>query len=343
MENVTLVGIDLAKSVFEICGVNHQGKVVVRKKLRREQLLGFVGSLPKGCEVVMEACGSSGFWGRMFQRLDYRVKLVAPQHVKPFRKSQKNDRNDAEAIAESAQRPTMRFVAVKQQEQIEFQTLVGVREQCVRERTSLVNQIHGILSEQGFAAPRGMTRLVAFVENLLSEPQTFSELLGELLRERLSMLRHLSRTLEGYTTKVRQIAKAHPLCRLAMSVPGVGIIGAVAFVARTPQAGEFRNGRNFAAWLGIVPQQYSSGGKTTLGKITKRGDCLLRKTLIHGARSVLHHAARRNDSLSLWAKALQARKGTNLASVALANKLARVLYCVLAQQKPYLPPMPKIA
>lgn len=338
MENVSVIGIDLAKRVFELCGVNHTGRVVLRKSVKRDRLLESVTSLlVRGGTVAMEACGSSNYWGRVFEAQGYRVKLIAPQHVAPFRKSQKNDCNDAEAIVEAAQRPTMRFVELKSQRQLELQSLVRIREQIVGDRTALVNELHGILQEHGIESPRGVGKLKSFCETLLFESQELSGVLRSILGERLAALKALSDQLAFYTKQIKTIAQEHPLCRLAMTVPGVGPIGAVAFIAAISRPNSFPNGRNFAAWLGLVPRQFSSGGKTSLGRITKRGDCFLRKTLVHGARAVLFHASRKTDSLSLWVVKLKERKGMNLATVALANKLARILCSVLKTQTPYQP------
>jgi transposase len=245
MKEITLLAVDLAKSVFELCGVNHRGRVVYRKQVKREHLIERVLGLRAGATVAMEACGSSNHWARQFEALGYKVKLIAPQHVRAFRKSQKNDQNDAEAIAEAAQRPTMRFVAVKSQEQQVLQTAIRIREQVLRERTGVVNQLHGMLQEHGVVAPCGVEKMRSFGKRLLSERKLeLPELFWSLLEERFRALEQLSHTLEEYTKLIRDFSKKNVLARRLQTLPGVGPIAAAAFVSSVSCPQSFRNGRS---------------------------------------------------------------------------------------------------
>jgi len=332
MENVTRIGIDLAKRVFHVTAVDGHGAVVERKRLRRAGLESYLARLPRGCMIAMEACGSAHHWGRLAQRLGHRPLLMSPQFVAPYVKSNKNDVQDADAIAEASSRPTMRFVGVKSVAQQHLQQMHRVRQMAVRNRTAQCNQVHGLLLEYGIDAPRGVGRLRRRLPEILEDAANglpvaaralFAELGAELgkLDERVAVL----------DAQLAAMAGQLPSCQRLLTIPGVGVLTATALVAAVGDATAFRNGRELAAWLGLVPRQHSTGGRPTLLGISKRGDRYLRTLLIHGARAALRGARRRSDRRSRWALATAARRGTNVAAVALANKNARTAWAVLAR------------
>ncbi|TCK37107.1 transposase [Paraburkholderia sp. BL8N3] len=326
---ITTVGIDLAKNIFAVHGVNEHGRTVLKKILKRDQVAAFFANLP-ACVIGMEACASAHHWARKLQGMGHTVRLIAPQFVKPYVKTNKNDAADAEAICEAVARPNMRFVPVKNIEQQSVLSLHRVRQGFVRARTAQANQIRGLLSEFGIVVPQGIAHLVRRVPELIEDAT--NELTGSfrLLIERL--MDHL----KGINRQVReleaQIQAWHrrdgASCKLA-SVPGIGPLTASALVASIGDATSFKNGRQLAAWLGLVPRQNSSGGKNVLLGISKRGDTYLRTLLIHGARSVMQ-AARRKECKSGWLHDLLQRRNANVAAVALANKNARVVWALLA-------------
>jgi transposase len=339
---VTLVGIDLAKNSFHVHGVDAQGKAVFSKKLSRGKLGAFVAKLP-ACTVAMEACGSAHHWARLFRTFGHAVRLIAPQFVKPFVKTNKNDARDAEAIAEAAQRPGMRFVAVKTVEQQDVLAIHRMRSLTVERRTAQINQIRGLLLEYGLAIPQGraagarrLPEILEDAENGLSE--RFRAELNALAEE----LRHLDERVAHDDLQIHEIARNDAQAQRLMTIPGIGAIGATALSAA---AGEdptlFGNGRALAAWIGLVPRQNSTGGRERLLGISKRGDVYLRQLLIHGARAVLRWVERKEDPMSRWATALKSRRHTNVAVVALANKIARVAYAVMTSGKPYDPAVGK--
>jgi transposase len=300
------IGVDLAKNVFEVHGVDAQERVVVCKTLRRSQVKAFFAQLPP-CQVGMESCGGAHYWGREFTRLGHEVRLMAPQFVKPYRKSDKNDRNDAQAICEAVGRPTMRFVALKSEEQQAVLTLHRARELVVRERTALLED-----------AENGLPDLAR---------EVFAGLYDRLV--------DLDAQVAWYDRRVQALARTHEAARRLMELDGVGPLTATALVASVGDARLFHNGRQLAAWLGLVPRQRSSGGKSRHGRITKRGDAYLRTLLIHGARARLRHVLNRDDPTSRWAQALKERQGRNKAAVALAAKTARVAWALLARDEHY--------
>ncbi len=326
MKDITVVGIDIAKNVFHVCEMNRGGKVHIRKRLSRSQVLDYVSRLPK-CLVAMESCGGSSFWAREIEKLGFSVRLIPAQFVKPFVKSQKNDSIDAEAIAEAALRPTMRFVSPNTEEQQDIQNIHRVRDLAVKHRTALSNQIRGLLLEYGVAIPQGVNKLLETLSSLVDDSphserhiwkRTFSELQEEL--------RKLSERIKEYDRQLQLIARSNPVCQNLQKIHGVGPLTATAIVAAVRSPNDFKNGRQFAAWLGLVPRQNSTGGKQKLLGITKTGDKYIRKLLVHGARNELQFAARREH---LWLIKLAQRRGRARAAVALANKNARRIWAAL--------------
>jgi len=329
MEQITTVGIDLAKSVFSLHGVDGAGRVALRRTVRRDQLLEVVAGLPP-CLVGMEACSGAHEWGRRFQEHGHRVRLMAPKFVAPYRKGGKNDGNDAEAICEAVTRPSMRFVPVKSAEQQALLTLHRVRQGFVVERTATINRLRGLLSEFGVVLPlRSITvrrQAAAAAEGL---PELAHRAIGDLLEQ----LRVLDERIGGYDREIEAQARLSEPAQRLMKIRGIGATTALAIVATVGNAREFKNGRQFAAWIGLVPGQYSTGGKTRLGHISKRGDAYLRNLLVQGARSVLNSAGMHQDRMSRWILELQPRRGYYRTLVAIANKNARIAWALLARNE----------
>ena len=336
MEEITTIGLDLAKNVFQIHAVGAAGQVLARRQLRRAELLKFFGKLP-ACLVGMEACGTSHYWAREIAALGHTVKMMPPAYVKPYVKRGKTDSADAEAICEAVGRPTMRFVPVKDVEQQALLALHRARQGFVKARTAQANQIRGMLAEFGLVLPQGMAHLLRCVPELLEDAA--NELPGafRLLVQRLmDHLKELERQATELEAQILAWHRSSELSRKLEAVPGIGPITASALVATIGDAKNFANGRQLAAWLGLVPKQHSSGGKNVLLGISKRGDTYLRTLLIHGARSVIYHAQRRLDEASWLPKLLQ-RRNANVAAVALANKNARIVWALLAHERDYQP------
>ena len=330
MNDITMLGIDLAKNVFQLHGVNADGRVVVRRQVRRAHLLDAIARLaPKA--VAMEACAGAHEWGRRMISLGCQVRLISPQFVKPFVKSQKNDRNDAEAICEAALRPTMRFVALKTVEQQQILALHRLRSGAVKARTATANQLRGVMAEFGVVVPQGIGNLRRALPLILEDAENaIPPLVRSELAQQAHRLRELDAEVARMSARIEALAVAHEPCRRLMQRRGVGPLIASAFVAEIGDPTAFHNGRQVAAWLGLVPRQHSSGGHTVLLGITKRGDGYLRTLLIHGARSVVRVANHHDDPLSRWANALRERRGSHKAIVAVANKTARQLWAQLA-------------
>ena len=334
MENITRVGLDLSKRVFHLYGVNHTGRKVLKKRVYREALLSELSSLPQGCEVVMEACGSSNFWSQEVERLGFKAKQIPANFVKPFVKSQKNDFNDAEAICEAASRPSMRYVPTKSAEQQDLQALHRIRERLIGNRTALINQIRGLLSERGVIFPQGALIIRKELLKFLSTPQEKCSL------SFCETLTQLDDKVAVCDRKLKYHAKECPKAARLLTIPGIGVLTATAMVSASGDPKTFKNGRHFAAWLGLVPRQVSTGGKPKLLGITKRGDVYLRKLLIHGARAVLRYAPKKTDKLNLWVTKLCEKKGANLAAVALANKNARIAWRLMTSNEVFNPLLP---
>lgn len=334
---LTRIGVDLAKQVFQIHGVDSHEQVKCRKQLKRGQMLDFFRQ-QEPCLVAMEACGSSHYWARELRQLGHEVRLIAPQFVKPYVKSGKNDANDAEAICEAASRPTMRYVTVKSAEQQASQSVHRIRSRLIRARTALLNEIRGLLGEFGRVAARpGIASTRALLQQALDESDKLPGELNEVLMLLQDELQQQDRRVKQLDEMLqRQVAADERVQRL-LKIEGVGPISATAIVASVGDARQFRSARQFAAWLGLVPSQHSSGGKERLGAISKKGDSYLRMLVIHGARAALNACKNKVDRRSEWVNQLQARRNTNIATVALANKNARIIWAILSRGESYRP------
>lgn len=329
------IGIDLAKNVFQVCGVNKGNKPLFNEKLKRNQLLSFLNSLDK-TTVIMEACYSSNYWAREIAKLGHQVKLIPAQHVTPFVRGNKNDRNDALAIVEASQRPHIRFVPVKTEYQQEINSMHRIRERLIRNRTAILNQIRGLLSEFGVIANCGKKALLIRVAYFVIDPK-FSQSLRDIISELYQEHSDMTKRIEKIETRLKQFVEVCPSGELLMSIPGIGFINASAILATIDKGQAFNSPREFAAWLGLTPSQYASGNTNRMGGITKRGDRYIRKQLIHGARTVVCHAKHKTDNLNLWANKLRQTKSFNKTVVAMAHRLARLIWILLQRQEPYSP------
>jgi transposase len=336
MENITTLGIDLAKNVFQLHGIDKNGKVVLRKKLSRGQLTLFVANLSP-CVIGMESCGGSQYWGRVFEKFGHEVKLIPAQYVKPFVKSNKNDARDAEAICEAVLRPNMHFVPGKSVQQHDMQNLHRVRQGFIAERTALGNRIRGMLLEYGIIVAKNLAHLRQGLPRILEDAENeLSEISRGMFLELYEELRRLDERVLSYDKQIRALFLQNERAQRISKIPGVGPMTATAVVAAVGEnARVFKNGRQMAAWLGLVPRQHSSGGKNVLLGISKRGDSYLRTLLVHGARSVLFRVDKKLDKKSEWLKGVKQRRGNNKAAVALANKNARVICAMLKSGESY--------
>ncbi len=335
--NITRIGLDIAKQVFQVHGVDEHGKGVLRKTLKRDQVVEFFAQVPP-CLIGIEACGSAHYWARTLTELGHTVRLMAGQFVAPYRKSGKNDANDAEAICEAVGRPSMRFVPVKSEEQQAVLLVHRARELMVENRTAQVNQIRGLLAEFGLVVPQGIETLKRQLPDILQDAENgLPALARETLADLMAQVRHWDERVAHYDGQIAQLAAQSEPAQRLMKLEGIGPLTATALVASVGNAQVFDNGRQFAAWLGMVPKQHSSGGKFRLGHITKRGDPYLRKLLIHGARSVMSTLSRRDDAKSRWVQQLKDRSGANIAAVALAAKHARIVWALLTKGEAYQP------
>lgn len=332
---IATIGLDVAKNVFQVHGADAEGRAVLRKRLRRNQVTEFFANLPP-CLVGLEACCGSHYWSRVLSRTGHTVRLIAPQFVKPYVKSNKNDANDAEAICEAVSRPQMRFVPAKSIEQQDIQSLHRVRSRLVSSRTRLASQVRGLLAEYGIVLPRFISQLrrglPLILEDAENELTDFSRRLFASLYEELVQLDDKIKALDE---QVQAIYRASESCQRVAAVEGIGPLIATALVAAISDGKSFTNGRQFAAWLGLVPRQHSTGGKARLFGISKRGDPYLRTLLIHGARSVVYRASRKTDTRNRWIADKQRRLGTSKACVALANKNARIVWSLIARGESY--------
>ncbi len=334
-KEIKVLGIDLAKQSFQIHGVDGNGKVVVQKTLSREKLLEYMAQL-KPCLVGMEACGGAHDFARKFRQYGHTVRLMAPQFVKPYVKSNKNDRADAEAICEAVQRPNMRFVPIKSVEQQDLQSLHRVRSMVIAHRTALINQIRGLLMEYGIIIPKGASQVRSHLPDILADPANgLTAEMRELLIGLSSELLHLDERVGKHDANIKVIAEHHPVCLVLLAIPGIGPMIATALVAAVGDPSVFKNGREMAAWLGLVPRQHSTGGKDRLLGISKRGDVYLRTLLIHGARAAIRVADKKEDWRSRWMLDVMARRGENIAAVALANKNVRIAWALITKGEKY--------
>lgn len=332
---VTTVGIDLAKSVFSLHGVGIDGKVALRRSVGRADLLPMFAQMPP-CLIGMEACSGAHHFARQLRALGHDARIMAPRFVIPYRKSGKNDGNDAEAICEAVSRPNMRFVAVKSVEQQAVLVLHRVRKEVSDQRTALINQVRGMLCEFGIVMPQGRysfrNKLPAILED---ESNGIPTLARRLFREVQANIHALDERILGYDREIEALARQSEPARRLMEMPGIGSITATAIVASVADMKVFKSGREFAAWLGLVPRQYTTGGKVRLGRITKQGDVYLRTLLIHGTRAVLAMLGNKEDRESRWVRALIERRGYRKAAVALAAKHARMIWAMLARGEQY--------
>jgi len=334
LATISVLGADLGKNVCSVVGLDSSGAVVMRRKMRRETLAGLAGKLP-ACVVAMEACCGAHHLGRLFAAHGHDVRLMSPEYVRPYVKAHKNDDRDAEGIAEAATRPTMRFVELKSQDQLDMQTLHRSRDRLVGERTALINQLRAILLERGLVAAQGKRKLEQFLAVLMDEQggAGLSPRMISLVADARAQWAELDRRIAAFDAEFVALAKENEDARRLATIPGVGALIASAFVAAVGRAESFERGRDLAAWLGLVPRQFTTGGKPKLLGISKRGDKYLRRQLIHGARAALPYVAERDTPLGRWAKALLGRAHRNVAVVAFANKLARIAWAVLRRQQ----------
>jgi len=339
MNKLSRVGIDLAKNVFQLHGVDRHGKAIWRRRLTRDKWLRvLLENIEPGCEIGMEACAGAHHWARQLQAKGFIVKLIAPQFVKPYVKSNKNDANDAEAICEAMSRPNMRFVAVKTVEQQDIQATHRIRSELIGQRTAKGNQIRGLMAEYGLVAPIKLARLRAAVPAWLEDAENgLTDRFRGLLSGMWNDLITLDRRVTELDHEINMIAQSDPVAKRLQQLRGVGPMVATALVATVGNAKQFSNGRQMAASLGLTPKQHSSGGKDRLLGISKRGDAHLRSILIHGARAVIQTAKLKDDRLSQWVTSLAERRHPNVAAVALANKTARIAWAMLRYDMDYDP------
>lgn len=333
---ITTIGIDLAKEVFQIHGVDMHGKAVLRKRLRRIEMVRFFVNL-EPCLIGMEACGSSHYWARKLCEFGHTVKLMSPQFVKPYVKTNKHDMADAEAICEAVSRPNMRFVPIKNVEQQAILSVHRARQGFVKARTAQANQIRGLLSEFGIVIPQGIRSIHKRIPDILGDAENgLPGSLRPLLEKLNDHLKELNRQVEELELQIKLWHKENEASQRLEAIPGIGPITASAIVATVGDATEFKNGKQLSAWFGLVPKQRSSGGKQTLLGISKRGDTYLRTLLIHGARAVVRFAENKAESES-WLRKLIIRRNKNIAAVALANKNARIIWALLARDTKFHP------
>lgn len=336
MNNVTVLGIDLAKDVFQLHAINEHGKKIFNKKVSRSSLPELIAKLP-ACKIVMEACGSSNYWSRKFISYGHEVVQISPQHVKPFVQGNKNDKNDARAIVIASLQDGMPTVPIKTLEQQEIQMLHRYRESLVHERTAVGNRMRGYLREVGLFLVMGLSQVREQIPLLLEDAE--NELTNEM-REILSSchkkLLDLDLEIECYTRKIERFCKQNAVCERLMHLSGVGPMIASIVYATMGKPTHFKNGRHFAAFLGLVPKEHSSGGKHCLMSISKRGDRYIRSLLVHGGRSVVKQAGKKTDYLNCWVQRIHKERGYNKAAVAVANKNARHMWAIMAYGDKYV-------
>jgi transposase len=337
--NIHTIGIDLGKTSFHLVGLSERGEVVVRKKFSRTQLLRFTANR-KVHVIGMESCGGSHFLGRALQEQGHEVRLIPAQYVKPYVKTNKNDYVDAEAIAEAVGRPTMRFVPIKSDDQLDLQSLHRVRERWVTRRTAVINQIRGLLLERGITVRKGRRYIEAALPGILEDADAkLSGTLRLLLAQLKLELDQLAQRLEEAEALIEQTVQENEACQRLLKVPGIGPVTATAVISAIGNGAAFRKVREFAAWMGVVPREYSTGGKQKLLGISKRGNRYLRKLFVQCARAVLQQKTKQTPGLKAWLEKLTSHTHRHAAAVALANKLARMAWAVLATGETYRPPL----
>ena len=334
---ITTIGVDLAKNIFQIHGVDAHEKPVVRRALKRGEMLPYFANL-QPCLIGMEACGSAHYWARKLMEYGHTVKLMAPQFVKPYVKSNKNDARDAEAICEAVARPNMRFVPIKNAEQQAVLSLHRARQGFIKARTAQGNQIRGLLGEYGLIMPQGIYNICKHVPDILEDAENgLPGNMRALINRLTEYLKELDSQVIALDKEIKLWSANSEACQKLTDVPGIGPLTASALVATIGDAKNFASGRELAAWLGLVPKQHSSGGKSVLLGISKRGDTYLRMLLIHGARAVIRFVEGKQDKTSEWTQRLLARRNKNVAAVALANKNARTIWALLTKESKFRP------
>lgn len=333
--NVTLIGLDLAKNVIQICGVNQAGRQVFNRAIKRKQVMDVLAQYP-GVAVAMEACSGSNYWGRELEQRGHPVMMIPPQHVKALVRGNKNDRNDAFAVCEAARRPGLQFVRPRSLEQVDMLWAHRLRERLVEQRTRLINQLRGMLQEYGVVLPQGKEQLRQHIPWLLEDGANgLTAMARHYLQQTLQEWQALDERIHSFESDIaRQCRASEPACRLT-GIKGVGQTTATAIVAFAGDASQYRSARHFSANLGLVPKEHSSGGRQRLGAITKRGNAYIRRLLIQGAWAIIRHVGRADDRLSRWARQLIERRGKQRAAVALANKLARIIWAMLYRGETY--------
>jgi transposase len=326
------IAIDTSKHVFTLHGVDEQERPALRRELRRAQVEAFFAK-QDATEVVLEACGGSHHWGRLLSRLGHRVRLIPPQYVKPFVKRAKNDRNDAEAISEAASRPSMRSVVVKTVEQQADGIILKHREMLVSQRTQAINALRGHAAEFGVVAAKGTVKVAALLTELAAD-NTIPATARAMFEQMGAHIEMLDQRVAAADSEMAELHKANPVSQLLAEIPGVGPLGAIT-MALTVEPGNFASARHFAAWLGLTPKEHSTGGKQRMGKISKAGNERLRQLLFVGAMSVIRFAKPGGKSASAWLLQLLERKPRKLAAVALANKMARIIWVMMARGEAY--------
>ena len=336
MSKTNTIGVDLAKNVFHLHIQDSKGHVLQKLKFGRSQFQHFLATTPIS-QVVFESCSTSHYWYQRSTYHGHQTRLIHPAYVKPYVKTNKNDFNDAEVICEADSRPTMRYVTAKTVAQQEIQLLHRIRQRVVQQRTALINQIRGQLLEYGIAIPTGISQvrsqLAGILEDGENELTPFARALFDSLRQELYSVDDRVKALDK---KVKQLANEHPICQRLMDIPGVGPMIATALISAIGNASNFKNGRELSAWLGLVPKQHSTGGQQRLLGISKRGDGYVRALLVQGAISALTRCKGRCDSQLVWARQLHAAKGLQKAAIALANKMARIIWSIMARDRDYV-------
>ena len=334
MRDIKVLGIDLAKDVFQLHGADAKGKKVITKRLSRKKLAEFIVQL-KPCVIGIEACLGAHYWARTFGSMGHTVKIMPPKFVKPYVISDKNDQNDARGIAEAVTRPDMKFVSAKSIEQQDVLLLHRVKELVIKQRTALVNQMRGLLLEYGVVIPKGISQIKNITSILEKNKDKLTEKSIAIFTQMYEQFKRYTEQVESYKNQVEQDAEQNVMCKEIMRIEGIGPITASAVVATVGDSKVFKNGRQMAAWLGLVPRQHSSGNKTKLMGITKRGDGYVRKLLIHGARSVVKNCEKKTDRKSKWVADKKNRMSYNKAAVALANKNARIIWAIMTTGECY--------
>jgi transposase len=338
VSEVSTIGLDIAKQVFQAHGADTSGHVMFRKRLTRARLIEFFRSQPR-CLVALEACGGAHHWGREIAKLGHTVRLIPPAYVKPFVKRQKNDAADAEAICEAAQRPNMRFVAVKDEEQQASGVVFRARDVLVRQRTQCINALRGHLTEYGWVVPKGATHVPTLIDQIEDPNCQLPESARTIFKVLISNLKSLDENIAVLDVEIGRRSKEDPVARRLMTIPGVGPITATAIVALAPAAETFKSGRDFAAWLGLTPLQKSTGGKQRLGATSKMGERTIRRLLIIGGSAVVRQACMRGAPAGSWLARMLERKPRMLVTVALANKTARIVWALLSKDEVYRAPI----